>query len=105
MSDAGDDRVQYSVGDSDLEFLGLAATVAARFEFARKRGRMRGYEDFPQSDLDASRRVQVGAIAASRIPPDDIRDVSITVTGSRDTINWLLDLARRLEEGKGGDDA
>lgn len=92
-----DDDVTFHVGDNDLAFLGLAAVLGARFQ-ARRKGASVPLPGFPQSAGHAVQLLLVGAAAGESFALDDVPELSISVTGQRETIKKLVALARDLPD-------
>lgn len=93
----------FHVGDSDLFLLGFAAIVAARFQYRRKSGRVRGIEGFPQSDEDALARLVEGVASGAYVPLDDVREIYVSIHGEDEAMQWLLSVARPKESEEGAD--
>ncbi|MGH7574801.1 MAG: hypothetical protein ACREM1_06705 [Longimicrobiales bacterium] len=73
----------FYAGDGDLEFLGFAACLAARYEARRKSGVTRGLEGFARDDQHAMAILLAGVARGMDVPLNDVPELQVGVTVGR----------------------
>jgi len=104
---ADTDAITFIVGDSDLVFLGVAAAMAARYEALRKSKMRRDgvpmSSALPVNDADALAQVRLGVELGALASLDDVAEIVIEVSSSKDTWRRLKRLATRPEGADDGE--